>query len=250
MRFDKLKGFALGVAVCLVLTTLSTPSFAASVSKQLTAYYNDIKLIINGETVTPKDASGTVVEPFVIDGTTYLPVRAVAEALGQNVSWDGATRTVIIGTNEEYKQPTIWLKNVQQVSGAQYAYDLNDNCGNFYADALYYDCTNYAKTAYALNGQYETFTGTLFLKEDFKNTSNKYRMEVYLDGNLAYVSDEIVKNTRPVEFTVDVSDASLMEIYMPYVWEYGSSLSTGEWKYTNSKNMALAIGNAGLWASK
>jgi hypothetical protein len=36
------------------------------------------------------------VEPFVSDGTTYLPVRAIADALGKNVSWDNATKSVYI----------------------------------------------------------------------------------------------------------------------------------------------------------
>ena len=38
-------------------------------------------------------------EPFASNGTTYLPVRAVAGALGENVHWDGAINTVYIGDN-------------------------------------------------------------------------------------------------------------------------------------------------------
>ncbi|MGE5483626.1 MAG: stalk domain-containing protein [Ignavibacteriales bacterium] len=34
--------------------------------------------------------------PFIVDGTTLVPVRLVAEALGFSVSWDPATRTVTI----------------------------------------------------------------------------------------------------------------------------------------------------------
>ena len=45
----------------------------------------------------PKDANGNTVEPFIIDGTTYLPVRAVSNALGLNVGWDDATSTVSLG---------------------------------------------------------------------------------------------------------------------------------------------------------
>jgi hypothetical protein len=43
--------------------------------------------------------SGASVEPFIINGTTYLPVRAVAEALGMEVRWDNTAKSVhIIGT--------------------------------------------------------------------------------------------------------------------------------------------------------
>lgn len=65
------------------------------VTKQLS--YNDITICINGREFTPKDAAGNVVEPFIMNGTTYLPVRAVGEALGLNVNWDGDTHTVYLG---------------------------------------------------------------------------------------------------------------------------------------------------------
>ena len=55
-----------------------------------TRNYNDIKITIDGNPVITNDAT----EPFIIDGTTYLPVRALAEALGLNVEWDGTTNTV------------------------------------------------------------------------------------------------------------------------------------------------------------
>lgn len=63
--------------------------------------YRGIVLKLDGKTVTPKDANGNTVEPFILDGTTYLPVRAVASALGQQVGWDAASSSVFLG-----KQPT------------------------------------------------------------------------------------------------------------------------------------------------
>ena len=160
MRSDKLKGFALGVAVCLSVGALSESGLAASISKQITAYYNDIKLIVNGQTVTPKDVKGNVVEPFIIDGTTYLPVRAVADALKQNVSWDGQTRSVIIGANEELEQPTIWLDQTESLSGKSrnLGDSIKDNQGNEYEHYL-----SVGEISYALNGQYEKVTGSMVL---------------------------------------------------------------------------------------
>ena len=52
---------------------------------------------LRGRVFTPKDAAGNVVEPFIMNGTTYLPVRAVGEALGMSVNWDGNTHTVYLG---------------------------------------------------------------------------------------------------------------------------------------------------------
>lgn len=91
------KGFIAGFTCAAVIFSSTVIGFASTGSKTLTAAYNNIKIYVNQQMVTPKTASGAVVEPFVVDGTTYLPVRAVATALGQEVSWDGSTNSVYIG---------------------------------------------------------------------------------------------------------------------------------------------------------
>ncbi|WP_343121170.1 copper amine oxidase N-terminal domain-containing protein [Intestinimonas butyriciproducens] len=87
------KGFVSGIVVTLLCVGLVGSAFAAY-QKQATLDYTGIKITLNGAAVTPKDANGNAVEPFAIEGTTYLPVRAVANALGLGVTWDGATSTI------------------------------------------------------------------------------------------------------------------------------------------------------------
>lgn len=55
-----------------------------------------IHISINGHELIPKDAAGNIVEPFLKDGTTYLPLRAISEALGKSVEWDESTNTVLV----------------------------------------------------------------------------------------------------------------------------------------------------------
>lgn len=86
------------LALILVVFTF-TALFCVSAVRgnvQKTLYYNGIKITLDGNAVIPHDANGTYVEPFIIDGTTYLPVRAVAKTVGLNVGWDGETNTVIL----------------------------------------------------------------------------------------------------------------------------------------------------------
>lgn len=71
--------------------------YASQISETVQRTFKDIKIVINGNTITPKDANGNIVEPFIINGTTFLPVRAVGEALGLTVAWDGNTNTVTLG---------------------------------------------------------------------------------------------------------------------------------------------------------
>lgn len=87
------KGFVSGIFVSIVVCCLLGTAMAAY-QKQATLNYDGIAITLDGEKVTPKDANGNAVEPFIVDGTTYLPVRAIGDALGLNVNWDAATKTV------------------------------------------------------------------------------------------------------------------------------------------------------------
>ena len=87
------------LAGCLVTLLLSgTIGAVAAYQRQATLDYTGIKITLDGRTITPTDANGNAVEPFAISGTTYLPVRAVANAMGLNVSWDQSTQTVRLTT--------------------------------------------------------------------------------------------------------------------------------------------------------
>ena len=90
----RFQGFVAGFLVCFMLTGVV---FAKTGSETIEALYNNIKIYVDGIKIDPKDANGNSVEPFIYNGTTYLPVRAVGEAIGKSVSWDGATQSVYLG---------------------------------------------------------------------------------------------------------------------------------------------------------
>jgi len=74
-----LKKFIAGLVAGLILAT-SSFVFAAS----------PIKLIVNGQEIHPD------VPPQIIDGRTLVPARALAEALGAQVTWDGVNNAVVV----------------------------------------------------------------------------------------------------------------------------------------------------------
>ena len=90
---DRVIGVLLGI---LIGTTFVMSTAAISQTVQKTLLYNNLKITLDGEEIIPKDANGVYVEPFAIDGTTYLPVRAIANALELGVGWDQKTSTVIL----------------------------------------------------------------------------------------------------------------------------------------------------------
>lgn len=121
----KKRVFIFALAVVLLLS-LSVAVFASTGTKTAQLAYRDIKVSLDGRQFTPKDAAGNVVEPFIIDGTTYLPVRAVAEALNLNVEWDNATSTVKL-TRPEGARP-VYIT----ATGKRYHYDSTCNGGTYW----------------------------------------------------------------------------------------------------------------------
>jgi hypothetical protein len=77
-----------------ILGAAVLPVSAAALTKTFTAVYRDIKVVFAGKEITPTDANGKTVEPFIIDGTTYFPLRAFSNALGLKVTWQDADSTV------------------------------------------------------------------------------------------------------------------------------------------------------------
>lgn len=100
----RLQGLIAGVLIGTMLT--GGVVFAKQISETAELFYNNIKISLNGQDIQPKDANGNYVEPFIINGTTYLPVRAVANALGMKVDWNGNTNTVLLSNQKSKNNAT------------------------------------------------------------------------------------------------------------------------------------------------
>lgn len=92
----KKKSFFAGMLTMLLIVTLVVPAAATvgKVTKELE--YRNISVTLDGVKLDLKNAKGEPVEPFMFEGTNYLPVRALAESLGLNVAWNGQTATVVL----------------------------------------------------------------------------------------------------------------------------------------------------------
>ena len=66
-------------ALLLILSTIPLASHAAAAEP--TVYIDGHQLMVD----TP---------PTIVKGTTLVPLRAILEALGAEINWDGATQTV------------------------------------------------------------------------------------------------------------------------------------------------------------
>ena len=93
---ERIKGILIGIGISAVSLAFVFPSFAFPRTEQATLNFNDIKITIDGTEIRPTDAEGNSVEPFIIDGTTYLPLRAIANLFDIEIGWDGGTKTVML----------------------------------------------------------------------------------------------------------------------------------------------------------
>lgn len=86
-------------------TLPGVPRPQSHLTREATLLFRDIDINLDGQPLVPRDVAGNVVEPFIIDGTTYLPLRALANALGLGVDWVDATSTVVLTTDEPVTPP-------------------------------------------------------------------------------------------------------------------------------------------------
>lgn len=105
----KLGTFLLAVAM---VVALAVPTLAANGRVNAVLLYRDISILVGGSKIEPTDVNGKSTEPFIIDGSTYVPVRALSEALGFEVEWDNATSTITV----EKVQPVALCKFMTDIN--------------------------------------------------------------------------------------------------------------------------------------
>lgn len=167
-------------ATVLALLLGCTSAIAKQSTENIQVSYSNIKMVVNGVPVEPKDANGSKIEPFIYNGTTYLPVRAVGDAFGQQVTWDGNTKTVYIG---DAPNSNMYLTDVCS------PYDTNGYYSNktFEMDGKKYNAGSFyfsygGEALYNLDGKY---SGLDILIGHTDSHSYEKIINIYLDGELS-----------------------------------------------------------------
>ena len=106
----QLRGFVVGF---IIATLLMGTAIGAGLTKTIEVAFNSVNITVNGKKVNADN--------ILYDGTTYVPLRAVAEALGKDVGWDQSTNTVSI--NDKVESDTVKVTRV--VDGDTIIVDLN-----------------------------------------------------------------------------------------------------------------------------
>ncbi|MCX7921663.1 MAG: stalk domain-containing protein [Clostridia bacterium] len=227
MLKEKLKGFVAGFLVC---ATLSTAVLAAPIEKTIKVVYNNIKLYVDGTLIQPKDGKGNTVQPFIYNGTTYLPAAAISKALGKNVKWDGKTSTVYIG-NYDGSVPLVWLDQLNfsscKSSATSYGASLwerdqdYDFTGRTYNHGIKYTISHgtnntWLYSEYLLNSKYSRLKGTFVLHYDSRNDTTATYLKIYGDDKLLHTLPELKAGVQPISFDVDVTGVEKLKFEITY----------------------------------
>lgn len=193
---------------------LSSAIFAASFRKNITVDYIGIKLVVDGkEVIMGNDMAGNKIEPFAYEGTTYLPVRALAEALGKNVQWDDATKTVFIGDGAiaPAQGSVVDLLEITEPFSTDNAmtkinYSL---AGVEYKNIVYFKSFLYRQghANFNLEGKYTNLTAKLGANK----AGTTIRFDFIADGKLLQ-SYDVISGQLPVDVNLNVTGVSLLEI--------------------------------------
>ncbi|MCL1810374.1 MAG: stalk domain-containing protein [Clostridiales bacterium] len=240
----RIQGIVIGFVVASLV--FGGGALALNGNRNIEVTYRDIKLFVEGTQLTPRDANNNIVEPFLYNGTVFLPVRAIGQAFGKDVEWAAQTSSVYIGGRtpgapagapDKYLSEiphTNFNKGWSQDSIYQINGTVTDHLGKSYTDGVVIytsgdDSTHRvsgdadkanAIVTYPLNSQYWTLTGTISLPRDISITGlsrtlpmNTATVDVFFygDGKLLHKALN-VNSTYSHDFSIDVSNVNSLVI--------------------------------------
>lgn len=173
------------VAVALV-GALAVGTAAANAYQTISAALRpDITVELNGTEHTMKDVNGNEVYAISYNGTTYLPIRSIGEALGLTVNWDSATQTVDL---------------VGSVSGVTGTYISGDR-----AKEIALNDAGYTESKVVMVGlELEWDNGRLVYDVEFYVNKTEYDYEIDASTGAILAKDQDIEN-----FTIPSSGVSI-----------------------------------------
>lgn len=235
MKLQRIKDIVTGAVIATLVVGTASTAFAKAANMNIPVQYDNIKVTVNGEQLL------TSKEPFIYDGTTYLPLRAVAEAVGMEVSWDSTTKTASLESKETEQKPVPQESNdesAEQIHSSRFDKILSKNT-----------ISNHSGVKVSCIGvkDVDDYFGGIEIELKGENTSSKnYSVtldDIIINGKtMSAVMYMELNNERSAKDTIriyekDLKDANIENLYTISMKFHITN--TDNYDYTTSKEMLV-----------
>lgn len=170
------------LASILSIVLISTQSFGiaqgAKFKRTLEAWYNTATIVVNG-----KEMSSDV-KPFIVDGTTYVPLRMMAEIFDKDIHWDPTLERATVsdkpGTSVEELMSRVTSKEIEIV-------ELNKRIDELEAELAEFSSLDIEDLEELLNDDYNEYEDVEF---DIKLSGDEEDVIVNIEVDLSDFDDE------------------------------------------------------------
>lgn len=181
-----IKSFICGMLVMSVISCAA--AYAVDAWQTINVLPNTIKVVVDGKVVQEDN--------FLYNDTTYLPIRAVSEALGKDVQYD--TETSIATISEKKEDDNVEPVTSKYIPPAEY---INDTLYVAKENKVYYvSLTFIGQRAYKAGYELEYDRDTQFfsIKKDGKSiySAKEVSLENEAFGGIPY--DQFVEEIEPL----------------------------------------------------
>lgn len=157
--------------------------------------------------------------PIIMDGTTYVPIRALAQLMGMNITWDNASRSIFISDNtqanmayyaqliaaneaqaKEYKAQIEKLESEKKELQKKLD-EANKKLNDRRDDRDYYGLENTLNRSYrdaTIDGQRLSFDYKL--RETYRNSHDRYSLVIEMDVWGNYKNYSLKKSSDFINF--------------------------------------------------
>lgn len=218
----EIKSFVGGFLACAFIMG-SSVAFASGGS-QIEVYFKSLKYVFDGVEKKPTEGQG-----FIYEGTTYVPLRFVGEALGKDVKWDGENETISVGKVEgrttylsdiEYATSDKsglynsivfdkWDDSKFKITGTEYLHGIGVEVEPFM------DTKQLLTVDYNLNGKYLTLDGFAGIDDSKKDIKIPVTFKIVGDGKELY-STEMNGGDLPKPVNVNVKNVLKLQLQYKY----------------------------------
>ena len=223
------------ISAAIVLSS-GIAAAARTVSAALT--FRDITVTMDGRPLEIRDAYGNVTEPFIYNDTAYLPIRAIAEAVGLNVRWDGENNAIHFthGAPEAVQQTASAQDSagyIYEMKTADLEQAIQDGRGTY--ESVTQMLSKYSVSASSTNGSYadmckEYATVTVltpYVNIVRRSYLNNQKFEDYtLDDAMAFYASYLDKKNILIEIHAPESSFSTSPSFYVGLLQGGNVIET------------------------